>query len=163
MRLDLRDIIEMPGSSVSFETELSTEFLDFPSIKEYVSAPKASGRVFNTAGILTLEGEITADLVCICDRCGSEYAYAKRSIARATIVDEDDGDNPELFLLDGNELDLDEVLSSCFILDMDSKFLCSNDCQGLCPVCGKNLNLGPCGCRKKTDPRFAVLEQLLDK
>ena len=42
---------------------------------------------------------------------------------------------------------------------MDSKFLCKEDCKGLCPDCGKNLNLGPCGCRKKNDPRFAVLEQ----
>ena len=37
------------------------------------------------------------------------------------------------------------------------------DCKGLCSTCGKNLNLGPCGCRKQIDPRFAVLEQLLDK
>ena len=47
MRLDLRDIIEMPGSSLPFECELSADNLDFPSIKEYVSAPKASGSVFN--------------------------------------------------------------------------------------------------------------------
>ena len=33
----------------------------------------------------------------------------------------------------------------------------------VCPTCGKNLNLGPCSCRKQLDPRFAVLEQLLDK
>ena len=46
---------------------------------------------------------------------------------------------------------------------METKFLCSEDCKGLCPRCGKNLNLGPCGCRKEPDPRFAVLEQLLDK
>ena len=56
-----------------------------------------------------------------------------------------------------------EVLSTCFILDMETKFLCKEDCKGLCPSCGKNLNLGPCGCRKEIDPRFAVLEQLLDK
>ena len=58
---------------------------------------------------------------------------------------------------------MDEILSSLFILDMETKFLCREDCKGLCPTCGKNLNLGPCGCRKSLDPRFAVLEQLLDK
>ena len=35
--------------------------------------------------------------------------------------------------------------------------------DGVCPECGKNLNEGPCSCRKKPDPRLAVLEQLLDK
>ena len=78
-------------------------------------------------------------------------------------MEENAEDDPELFLLQGDEIDLDEILSTCFILDMDSKFLCKEDCKGLCPDCGKNLNLGPCECRKKIDPRFAVLEQLLDK
>ena len=59
---------------------------------------------------------------------------------------------------------LDRVVkTTCFILDMESKFLCREDCKGLCPVCGRNLNLGSCDCGKKIDPRFAVLEQLLDK
>ena len=80
-----------------------------------------------------------------------------------TIVEEDTADNPELFLLEGDEIDLDEILSTCFVLDMETKFLCSEDCKGLCSTCGKNLNLGPCECRKPIDPRFAVLEQLLDK
>ena len=56
-----------------------------------------------------------------------------------------------------------DVLLIAKIMDMDMKVLCSEECKGLCPVCGKNLNLGPCGCRKQPDPRFAVLEQLLDK
>ena len=81
----------------------------------------------------------------------------------ATIVEENTGDDPDLFTLDGDELELDEVLSTLFILDMDMKFLCKEDCKGLCPTCGKNLNLGSCTYRKQLDPRFAVLEQLLDK
>ena len=102
-------------------------------------------------------------MVCFCDRCGGEFSYRKHTAVHAVIVDEENSDNPELFVLEGNEIDLDELLSTCFILDMETKFLCREDCKGLCPECGKNLNLGPCGCRKQTDPRFAVLEQLLDK
>jgi len=55
-----------------------------------------------------------------------------------------------------------EVLSTCFILSMDTKCLCRPDCAGLCDRCGANLNLGPCRCQKPRDPRMAVLEQLLD-
>ena len=76
---------------------------------------------------------------------------------------EENEEYPEYFVLEGSEIDLDEILSTCLILDMETKFLCSEDCKGLCSRCGKNLNLGPCGCRKEPDPRFAVLEQLLDK
>jgi len=163
MRLDLHEIIEIPGGSVPFECDLDTDVLDFASIKEYTSKPHAVGEVYNEAGVLTLAGEIVADMVCVCDRCGDEFESTKVTELYATIVEEANDDNPELFVLEGDDVDLSEILSTCFILDMETKFLCKEDCKGLCSTCGKNLNLGPCECRKQLDPRFAVLEQLLDK
>jgi len=163
MRLNLREIIEIPGASLPFECELETDGLSFPSVVGYSAAPRAVGRVFNEAGVLRLEGTLTADMVCICDRCGAEFESVKETLLDAVIVEEDTGVNPELFILEGDEIDLGEMLSTLFILDMETKFLCTEDCKGLCDRCGKNLNLGPCGCRKQLDPRFAVLEQLLDK
>ena len=58
--------------------------------------------------------------------------------------------------------DLDEVVTTAFVLAMDTKNLCSEDCKGLCAKCGADLNLGPCGCRPDVDPRWAALAQLLD-
>ena len=163
MRLDLREIIFVPGASIPFSCELETERLDFPSVKAYRAAPRAEGRVYNEAGVLHLEGELTAEMTCVCDRCGAEFDSTKVTPLDAVIVGEENEEFPEYFVLEGNEIDLDEILSTCLILDMETKFLCSEDCKGLCSRCGKNLNLGPCGCRKEPDPRFAVLEQLLDK
>ncbi|MDY4634726.1 MAG: DUF177 domain-containing protein [Candidatus Limivicinus sp.] len=163
MRLNLREIIEIPGGSVPFRCELETERLDFPSIQAYKGKPLAEGRVYNEAGVLHMEGVLRAEMTCICDRCGTEFDSEKLTQLDATIVEKETEENPELFVLDGDEIDLDEILSTLFILDMETKFLCREDCKGLCSTCGKNLNLGPCGCRKQIDPRFAVLEQLLDK
>ena len=163
MRLNLREIIEIPGGSVPFRCELETEGLDFPSIQAYKGKPLAEGRVYNEAGVLHMEGVLRSEMTCICDRCGTEFDSVKLTQLDATIVEKETEENPELFVLDGDEIDLDEILSTLFILDMETKFLCREDCKGLCSTCGKNLNLGPCGCRKQIDPRFAVLEQLLDK
>ena len=77
-------------------------------------------------------------------------------------ADAEDDDYEELFPLDGDGVDVSDVLETCFILNMDTKFLCREDCRGLCPDCGRNLNDGPCGCTKKIDPRMAVLGRLLD-
>lgn len=162
MLLDLREIIEVPGGEVCFECELPTEGLEFDSIVSYKSAPKATGRVFNEAGILTLEGTLCADMTCVCDRCGTEFDSVKVQKLNAYISD-GESDDPEAFVLDGDKLDLGEALSTLFVLDMESKFLCDPECKGLCSGCGANLNLGPCRCRKEIDPRLAVLEQLLDK
>ena len=163
MRLDLREIIEVPGSSLPFSCELETEELAFPSVRSYRGKPRAQGRVYNEAGVLHLEGVLTAEMTCTCDRCGADFDSVKETELNAVIVEEESEEYPELFVLDGNEIDLDEILSTCFILDMETKFLCREDCKGLCSTCGKNLNEGPCGCGKQKDPRFAVLEQLLDK
>ena len=135
MRLDLREIIEIPGGSVPFSCELETDRLDFPSVVAYKSAPRAEGQVRNEAGVLHLTGEVIAEMTCVCDRCGAEFDSVKRTELDATIVEEDTGVNPELFVLEGDEIDLSEILSTCFILDMDSKFLCSEDCKGLCFEC----------------------------
>ena len=163
MLLDLREIIEVPGASVTFECDLAEDGLDFPSVVGYKSLPHAEGTVFNEAGILRLQGTVTAEMRCVCDRCGEEFLSLKETELDATIVEDDTDADPELFVLEGDGIDIEEVVSTLFILDMETKFLCREDCKGLCSRCGKNLNLGPCGCRKQLDPRFAVLEQLLDK
>jgi uncharacterized protein len=73
-----------------------------------------------------------------------------------------DPENPDYFLLEDDKLDIDELLETNFILDMDSRYLCKEDCKGLCSRCGADLNEGSCSCTREKDPRLAVLEQLLD-
>lgn len=71
-------------------------------------------------------------------------------------------DNDEIVLLEDGEVDVGDLARTAFILGMDTKTLCSEDCKGLCPRCGADLNLGPCSCGKETDPRLAVLAKLLE-
>ena len=163
MRLDLRELIVNPERRLPFHAELETGNLDFPSVRGYLHPPVADGVVTNEAGILHMRGTITAEMLCVCDRCGQEFESTKETAVDVVLVEEESEDNPEHFVLEGTEIDVQEVLSTCFILDMETKFLCREDCKGLCARCGRNLNLGPCGCGKEIDPRFAVLEQLLDK
>ena len=163
MKLNLREIIDVPGGRVPFSVDLDAERLSFPSVARYLKVPHAEGVVRNNAGVLTVKGSMTAEMICLCDRCGGEFPSSKETEIDALVTREEDPEAPEAFVLEGDCLDLDELLETVLILDMETKFLCSEDCKGLCPVCGKNLNEGPCGCRKETDPRLAVLEQLLDR
>ncbi len=60
-------------------------------------------------------------------------------------------------------LELDEVVISDIILHYPQKYLCKDDCRGLCPKCGKNLNEGDCGCdRTQVDSRLEILKQLME-
>ena len=71
-------------------------------------------------------------------------------------------DNDEIVLLEDGQVDAGELAREAFVLGMDTKTLCSEDCKGLCPRCGADLNLGPCSCKKDVDPRLAVLAKLLE-
>lgn len=164
MRISLCEIIEMPGKSLPFSCTLETERLMQPAIEEFSSPPHAEGVITNTAGALTLSGVITAEFTCYCDRCGRQTQRSfELPLSVKLAADLEDDDNPEIFPIYGNELDLGDVLETCYILNAESKFLCGKDCMGLCPRCGKDLNEGPCSCDKEIDPRLAVLQQLLDK
>ena len=65
----------------------------------------------------------------------------------------------EYVLVEKNELDVDLAISEELLLNFPSRLLCSDDCLGLCPKCGKPKRDGDCGCpTKEIDPRLAVLK-----
>lgn len=163
MRIDLRKIVESPGESVAFSCDLDTEDLDFEQITAYTKRPHAEGIIRNTAGVLELNGSLEAPMTCVCDRCGNDFSFLKEMDLSAVLSDdESEMDNPDIFPLEDCGVDVDDIVRTMFVLGMETKFLCQPDCKGLCPTCGKNLNDGPCNCKKEIDPRMAVLEQLLD-
>ena len=164
MRLDLREIIHVPDAHKSFQLQLDLSDLEFYGRKPIPHPVLAEGSVTNHAGALVLEGTARSLLDLICDRCGKEFSREKVVELDSLVAQElEDEENDEILLLEGTELDLDQVVRESFILAMDTKNLCSDDCKGLCAKCGANLNDGPCGCKPDVDPRLAVLAQLLDK
>ncbi len=165
MRLDLRDIIHIPGARKDFAYDL-----DLGSYQSYGEHPfdrpvRVSGTVRNMAGALQLEGEAETVLDTRCDRCLKPITVEMNVPVETLLAEElaNGGDNDEIVLLDKGTVDLDEIFLPACVLALDSKHLCKADCKGLCPTCGKDLNDGPCGCEKELDPRLAVLAKLLDK
>ena len=163
MRLDLRNIIHVPEASKSFQFQMDLSGLEFYGEHLITRPVQIEGSVTNHAGALVLEGTASSLLDLVCDRCGKKFSREKVVELNCLLAAElEDEENDEIYLLEGNEVDLDEVAGTAFILAMDTKNLCSDDCKGLCAKCGADLNNGPCGCRPEVDPRLAALAQLLD-
>lgn len=164
MLLGLSKIIDCPGESISFETSLDLSDLRFGSCNPLTEPVKASGSVRNTAGVLMLTGSLTTRLHGVCDRCAREFQRDLNIPMDAVLVTEltdEDNEDERVFQLEGNSADLDDIITTTLVLNMDSKLLCKPDCKGLCCRCGANLNDGPCNCEPEMDPRFAALKQLL--
>ncbi len=164
MRLDLREIIHQAGGSMPFAFQLDLSELDFFGERPFAHPVEVSGAVRNQAGALVLEGRAVSVLEFTCDRCLKPFSqpldFPVEHLLAETLEDEE---NDEILLLENGCLDLEEVFTTDLVLAMEPKHVCSEDCKGLCPKCGADLNDGPCQCRAEIDPRFAVLAQLLDK
>ena len=166
MLLGLSKIIDCPGQSVSFSTSVDLSDLQFGTCEPVRDPVMASGIVRNTAGVLMMKGSIQTRLYGVCDRCASEFERDIEFPIDVVLVTElanEDNEDEWVFPLEGDSANLEEIVRTVFVLNMDSKLLCEPDCKGLCCQCGKNLNEGPCNCQKELDPRFAALRQLLDK
>ncbi len=166
MLIGLSKVLGCPGASLPFSATVDLSDLCY-GISYPVSEPVlAEGVVRNTADVLMMEGTISTCIHGICDRCASDFDREIRLPLNAVLVTEladEENEDEWIFPLEGDSADLDDIVRTVFVLNLDSQLLCKPDCKGLCPRCGKNLNEGPCDCRKEPDPRFAALKQLLEK
>ena len=166
MLLGLSKIVDCPGASVPFETSVDLSDLRYGTCFPVSEPVVASGIVRNTAGVLMMTGSITTCIHGICDRCASEFDREidfPIDVVLVTELANEENEDEWVFPLEGDSADLDDIVRTVFVLNLDSKLLCKEDCAGLCHRCGKNLNDGPCNCQKELDPRFAALKQLLEK
>ena len=166
MHLGLKDIIHTPGAKVSFSERVDLSDLLFGTCYPVKEPVVASGTVRNTADVLVMQGTVSARLNGVCDRCASDFVRDVEIPIDVVLVEElsnEDSEDEWVFPLEADAADLEDIVRTVFVLNLDSKLLCSPECKGLCCRCGKNLNDGPCGCQKELDPRFAALRQLLDK
>ncbi len=166
MRLGLAQIMDRPGAVVPFSCSVDLSDLQYGASHPVTEPVEASGTVRNTAGVLVMSGSIKTCLHGVCDRCAAEFSREVEYPIQAVLVEElanEENEDEWVFPLEGESANLQDIVRTVFVLNMESKLLCKPDCKGLCCQCGKNLNDGPCSCQKEPDPRFAALRQLLNK
>ena len=166
MRLGLAQIMDRPGAVVPFSCSVDLSDLQYGASHPVTEPVEASGTVRNTAGVLVMSGSIKTCLHGVCDRCAAKFSRKVEYPIQAVLVEElanEENEDEWVFPLEGESADLQDIVRTVFVLNMESKLLCKPDCKGLCCQCGKNLNDGPCSCQKEPDPRFAALRQLLNK
>jgi len=148
------------------ELQLEDDFM------RLASEAKVEGRASKKREQVRMQGTINASVEVDCDRCAApvnvpvntdfDVTYlpleALTVDAEATELQEDD---LNFAAYEGNTLDLDVLAREQILLALPTRQLCREDCQGLCPACGANLNTQTCGCEQQDiDPRWAALAAL---
>ncbi len=164
MIIDIEPVFNIEGLSKTFDYEIDLSAEQLGTARPFTSPAAVKGSVFNKAGIVGIDALASLVMSVDCDRCAKPVDYPFEAEIRHTLVSSlNDEDNDELLLVeDVKNFNLDELVTDDIFLSLPSKFLCREDCKGLCPTCGADLNEGQCSCKKEIDPRLAALAQLLD-
>ena len=182
MKLNLTDVL-LEDKRFDQEVPIEIDRLDY-SFGSFPITEKSGMRITvqkDGKKILDIHGTCSITVSIPCDRCLEdvqvplELDFDERvptggdeSPAAAESVPEDAAEEGSAFepdyYLQGYYLDVDKLLFGEALLNWPSRVLCKEDCKGLCPVCGQNLNHGDCGCvRKALDPQMSKVLDIFSK
>jgi len=178
MKLDLSEILANPGLRLPYEFE------EPPIVDEDLECTEPTkGRFIftNTGNVLLIEGKAATRVVLSCSRClayfevpielevEEQFTLAERPIGprsrAAEVRVEETDENPDAAqLFEGALFDLTELLRQDIMLSLPGQPLHDENCLGLCPVCGVNLNEQECSCASAVkNPALAELGKLLER
>ena len=168
MILDFSKIKLIPDGKLSFqfmEALLPADYgFDEYSLVEPVSC---QGEAQHQAAAFAVRGAYHTVAELCCSRCGQAFSMpvaGEFSVSFVTGQPVDWDGEQDVYELQGDQADLGSVIAGEIFFSLPMQPLCKEDCRGLCPHCGVNLNESSCSCRdEQIDPRWEKLKDLLNQ
>ena len=163
MIIEMGYLFNRKGATIPVElVEKIDDVKDYPDVVEFVEPVRIEGTLKNEDDVFVLDavGKTTALM-----ECSSCLAPVRKELSfeikeRFAHTGRDD-EETETFT--GDQIDLADFVKRGIIGELPMRVECREDCKGLCPICGKDLNDGDCGCdRTIRDPRFESLRALFN-
>jgi uncharacterized protein len=168
-------LLRLPAEGLPFTHQYQAGELDAREFEyELKQPPLATGRVDRVGIDMRVRGEIKAELATPCDRCLQAVTIPVEIPFDLLYTPEDPGAGRvgetelqardlDFALYQNDQIDLDELVLEQLELSLPTRVLCREDCQGLCPQCGADLNFESCHCAKPIDPRWQALAEMKEK
>ena len=164
MIIDLKNLFNNEGECIALDYMADFSGFELNGGYPFKTPIKITGELKNHLGIISMSAKAEFTYQAPCDRCAVEVVrdYSIPIVHYLVAHLDNEDENDDYLLLEDMTLNVDDLVLTDILLNIPMKFLCSEDCKGLCSYCGKNLNDGPCNCKKPVDPRLEVLRELLD-
>lgn len=172
MKYDLSGFLDSYEKSYHLEGEIDNESFSKDNNIKIIDPIKFNGEIFKVDRELLVQVTIWYTYISNCDRCLNPTTSEITTILSGKLeeakgkFDDDDCDDEldEIIFYENNLLNLEEYILSQVISSLPMKNLCSDDCKGLCPKCGNDLNTQSCDCMKNIiDPRLEKLMEFFPK
>jgi uncharacterized protein len=119
---------------------------------------RIEGVLESILGGVSVRATVSAPWEGSCRRCLAPARGTVRVAVRELFTR--GGDPEETYPLADDRVDLEPLVHDAVLLELPVAPLCRDDCAGLCPTCGAELDVAPCGCEPPADPRWAALDVL---
>jgi uncharacterized protein len=173
MQLNLLPVLNGVSDCLSFDEKLDMSGLELITDEYPLKEPvRAFGEVISLSGMVGLNLKLDLNVEGIvytkCARCNKELSAPIAVKSNYILITADEAEaneeNEDVLILSGYKLLLDDLVSDSLIINMPMRYLCKDDCKGLCPVCGIDLNKEKCEClSKKIDPRLEKLKAFFEE
>jgi uncharacterized protein len=167
MIVDLSSIIKVTGAQVGLDGFVELNEAEFLGESYRFDSPlKITGRIYNNGQSLTLDATVKGKMKTECARCLKEIEEDVDFDIDELLSKNEEGvdTDGDLILFDGHEIDISGIVADRFLMNISGRYLCDEDCKGLCPVCGHDLNESDCGCDNEyIDPRWQALADILNQ
>lgn len=168
MKIDVSQLRREKGRIEGFSGGIPRLSLDVQGSDITFRDLEIKGQATNTGEGIFVQGTLKARADLTCSLCLKDFStvleipfaenYYREGDPVPRVLEEEER------LYQGDEIRLDDLITEGLLLALPMKPVCKTDCKGLCPVCGNDLNVRQCRCRKEEiDPRLAVLGALLQE
>lgn len=167
MTIDVSTILKELGGRVEVDGNVALSDTDFLGEMYHFNEPlKVFGSISNNGKSLILKAKATGRMTTQCARCLKAIEVDVSFDIDENLV-RDDGnvsDDDDVILFEDVKIDIDDIVANNFLMNVEGRYLCDEDCKGLCEHCGADLNKGECNCgQESVDPRWAALIDIMEK
>lgn len=164
MQLDLKKLFDAEEQVLPFSMELDLSGVEQWGDRPFKTPIAIKGEVQNRAGIVTVRYDADYVLSASCARCLEPVEQKKHQEFFHTVVRKlNQQEDDDYLVCEDGILDMDTLAQDDILLELPIRMLCSEDCKGLCPMCGCNLNKETCSCQEpvwETNRRVKAFDNL---
>ena len=164
MIINLSEIIRDVDAKIILDDDINIQNTKFMGELFAFEEPlHIKGAITNNTKSLELRARVTGHAKTQCARCRKELCIPV-DFEVSEVIMQDNGQivDEDVIVVSGEEIDIYDIVLNSFLMDVPGKYLCRENCKGLCAKCGADLNLGDCGCGDDDiDPRWAKLAEII--
>jgi uncharacterized protein len=172
MLIDVSDLVKGKKKKQEVHLEFQKQaFMDRSEKIGFVKPIKLEGELVRKDEFITFDGNMQTELLLTCSRCLERFNYNINLEINVKFAVNKDVAELDVYNVKNDSINLDDIIESNIISELPIKRLCSEECAGICPCCGANLNVTKCGCAQHReadkedgiiDPRLAKLKNFFN-